>query len=58
MSYSTSIIPDSPGCIGFSGFFGIVHPQDEKILEKIKGELPIFLNSKVFFPSAPFSMVP
>ena len=46
------------GRFGFSGFFGIVHPQDEKILEKIKGESPVFLNSKVFLPSTPFSIIP
>ena len=36
VSYSTSIEPDSPGRIGFSGFLGIVQPQEEKILEKIR----------------------
>ena len=29
VSYSTWIDPESPGSIGFSGFLGIVQPQEE-----------------------------
>jgi hypothetical protein len=58
VSYLTSILPFSPGRTGFSGFLGIVHPQDEKILEKVKGAFPVLVNSKILLPSSPFSIIP
>jgi hypothetical protein len=44
--------------MGFSGFLGIVHPHEEKILVKIRGALPVFLNSNILVPSSPFSIIP
>ena len=51
MSYSTSISPESPGSIGFSGFLGMVQPHEDEILLKISGAVPTFLNLKTLLPS-------
>jgi hypothetical protein len=58
VSYFTVIVPFAPGAIGSFGHSGTVHPQDPFAVEIIKGSLPVFLNSNVHVPSAPYFTVP
>jgi hypothetical protein len=58
VSYLTLIDAFAPGAIGSFGHSGTVHPQDPFALEIIKGAFPVFLNSNVHVPSAPYFTVP
>jgi len=40
--------------MGASGFFGIVHPQEDLIFVIIKFAVPVFLKLKTRSPSLPF----
>ena len=58
VSYFTEITPVAPGAIGSFGHVGTVHPQEPLAFERINGALPVFLNSNVQVPFAPFFIVP
>ena len=57
VSYLTEITPLAPGAIGSLGQTGTVQPQDPFAFEIINGSLPVFLNSNVHVPSAPYFKV-
>jgi hypothetical protein len=54
VSYFTEIIPVFPGAIGASGFLAVVQPQEVPTFVTIRGDLLVFLNSKVKVSSAPY----
>src|SRR5690606_39001502 len=58
VSYFTSICPVFPGCMGASGFLGMVQPQLDFTLLITKGALPMLVNSNTRTPLLPFSISP
>ena len=58
VSYFTLIEALAPGAIGSFGHSGTVQPHEPFAFEIINGALPVFLNSNVQVPSAPFLIVP
>src|SRR5690606_36916091 len=58
VSYFTSICPFFPGCMGCSGFLGMVQPQLDLTLLITKGAFPVLVNSNTRTPLLPFSISP
>lgn len=56
--YFTVISAESPGNTGCLGHAGIVQPQLDLTLERIKGSFPTLTNLNLQLPSAFCSMVP
>ena len=58
VSYFTLIEPFAPGAIGSLGQDGTVHPHEPFASEIINGALPVFVNSNVHSPFAPYLTFP
>jgi hypothetical protein len=58
VSYFTLMVSFFPGRIGSLGQLGTVQPQDDLTLERIRGSLPVLVNSNSQFPSPPTNKVP
>ena len=56
--YLTTISAESPGNTGCRGHAGIVQPQLDRTLERIKGSFPVLVNLNVQLPSESEVMVP
>ena len=56
--YLTSIIPFSPGKMGFLGHFGLVHPQLTITLFIIRSVFDVFRNSNKHLFTLPLGMAP
>ena len=58
VSYLTSMLPEAPGAIGPSGFFGTVHPQLDFTFVTTNSASPVLVNSNTRTPSLPFTILP
>lgn len=56
--YFTTIVAESPGNTGCLGHAGIVQPQLERTLVRIRGSLPSFLKVNSQLPSSFWEIVP